>query len=39
MKRFIYWLNFKKRKAFRSCSACCLNCQYYMTCKEDGKEI
>ena len=39
MKRFIYWLNFKKRKTFRSCNACCLNCTYFQVCRCDGVEI
>lgn len=39
MKRLIYWLNFKKRKEFRSCSSCCMKCSYFEDCKDDGEEI
>ena len=39
MGRFLYWINFKKRKELRSCGACCLNCRFYKECKVDGVVI
>ena len=36
LRRFIYWLQRKKRIEKKHCGRCCLNCRYYHECREDG---
>lgn len=33
MKRFLYWLQRKKRVKEKHCGACCLNCKFYDECR------
>lgn len=36
MKRFIFWLNRKKRIREKRCGQCCLTCAFYKECRRDG---
>lgn len=37
MRRFLFWLQRKKRRKKRDCEGCCLNCRFYRECINDGE--
>ena len=37
MGRIIFWLKKKERMKKKKCGRCCLMCQFYRECREDGE--
>ena len=39
LKKLIFWLMVKERMKKRSCNKCCLFCEFYHDCRNDGENI
>lgn len=39
VKRILFWLKRKERLQKRKCNKCCIFCEYYNECRNDGEYI